>query len=177
MLGVVEFVISGLMAGLFAIGIRQTLRPGRADTFGPALVGVYGLGMIGGGIFIPDPALGWPAGAPAGLPEHLSTSSTLHTVFAATAFMSLIAAGLVLARRFAGQGRRAWATYSATSSVTTFILTALPWSDDSASLRFAAGAVIISGWLAALSWRLRTENTEPGRRSGEIWAVETTHTI
>jgi Protein of unknown function (DUF998) len=172
-----NFVITGLLAGLFAVGVRQALRSGRAGTFGPALIGVYGLGMIGGGIFTPDPALGWPSGAPAGVPEHLSTSSILHTVCAAAAFLSVIAAGLVFARRFAGHRRRTWATYSATSSVITFILTALPWSEDSASLRFAAGAVIISGWLAALSWRLRTDDAERGRRSGEIRTVGTTRTI
>ncbi|MEV0591747.1 DUF998 domain-containing protein [Nonomuraea cavernae] len=160
-LQIANFVVTGLLAILFAVGLRRTLRPGRAGTFGPALVGVYGVGMIGGGIFAPDPALGWPVGAPEGVPEHLSVNSALHVVFAAAAFLSLIVAGLVFARRFAGQGRRGWATYCAAVGITTFVLTVPPWSEDSASLRFAAGAVIISSWLAIISWRLRTEN--PGQ--------------
>lgn len=155
-LQITNFVVTGLLAGAFALGLRQALRPGRADAAGPVLIGVYGVGMIGGGIFTPDPALGWPPGAPAGLPEQLSLNSALHTVFGAMAFLSLTAAGVVFARRFAGQGHRGWAAYSCASSVATFILTALPWSEESASLRFAAGAVIISSWLAALSWRSRT---------------------
>ncbi|MEV6812422.1 DUF998 domain-containing protein [Micromonospora sp. NPDC051296] len=155
-LQVTNFVVTGLLAGAFAIALRQALRPGRADTAGPILIGVYGIGMIGGGIFTPDPALGWPPGAPAGLPEQLSLNSALHTVCGAMAFLSLIAAGFVFARRSAGQGHRGWAAYSCANSVAAFILTALPWSEESASLRFAAGALIISSWLAALSWRVRS---------------------
>jgi hypothetical protein len=151
----VNFVLTGLLAVACAVGLRQVLRPGRADTMGPALVGVYGVAMIGGGIFVPEPAFGWPAGS-AEWGQPLSTSNnTLHTVFGIMAFMSLIVAGLVFARRFAGQSRRVSAWYSAAGGVAVFAITALPWSQQSASLRFAAGAVIISGWLAMISWRLR----------------------
>ncbi|MGI5520291.1 DUF998 domain-containing protein [Micromonospora sp. CA-259024] len=151
------FVGTGLLAVAFAVGLWRALRPGRAGTAGPVLVGVYGVAMVGGGIFVPDPALGWPPGAPTGLPEQLSTGSVLHTVCGAAAFLSLIAAGLLVARRFAGQGHRGWALYSAASGVVAFVLTALPWSEESASIRFAVGAVLISGWLVALSWRARDE--------------------
>ncbi|WCN79236.1 DUF998 domain-containing protein [Micromonospora sp. LH3U1] len=153
----IAFVGTGLLAIAFAAGLWRALRPGRAGTVGPLLVGVYGVAMVGGGIFVPDPALGWPPGAPTGLPEQASTGSILHTVCGAAAFLSLIAAGLLLARRFAGQGRRGWALYSAASGAVAFVLTALPWSEESASIRFAVGAVLISGWLVALSWRARDE--------------------
>ncbi|MEV4583106.1 DUF998 domain-containing protein [Nonomuraea jabiensis] len=166
-----NFALTGLLACAFALGVRRAARPGVAETsalgvrraartgvagasalvIGPILIGAYGVAMVGGGVFTPDPALGWPAGAPAGLPEHLSTGSALHTVFGATAFMSLIVAGLVFARRFASRG---WTAYSVISSLATFVLTVPPWGEDSASLRFAAGAVLIHAWLAALSVRL-----------------------
>ncbi|MFF4615568.1 hypothetical protein [Nonomuraea jabiensis] len=71
------------------------------------------------------------------------------------------AAGLVFARRFASRG---WMTYSVISSLATFVLTVPPWGEDSAGLRFAAGAVLISAWLAALSVRLGR------RRSGRSGA-------
>ncbi|WP_328373915.1 DUF998 domain-containing protein [Micromonospora zamorensis] len=156
-LQVIAFVGTGLLAVAFAVGLRRALRPGRAGTAVPVLVGVYGVAMIGGGIFVPDPALGWPPGAPAGLPEQASTGSILHTVCGAAAFLSLIAAGLLLARRFAGQGHRGWASYSAASAAVAFVLTTLPWSEGSASTRFAVAAVLISGWLVALSGRARAE--------------------
>ncbi|WP_433261029.1 DUF998 domain-containing protein [Micromonospora vinacea] len=156
-LQVIAFAGTGVLAVAFAVGLWQALRPGRAGILVPVLVGVYGVAMVGGAIFVPDPALGWPPGAPAGLPEQPSTGSILHTVCGAAAFLSLIAAGLLLARRFAGQGDRAWALYSAASGAVAFVLTALPWSEGSASIRFAVGAVLISGWLVALSWRARRE--------------------
>ncbi|SIM81327.1 DUF998 domain-containing protein [Micromonospora cremea] len=156
-LQVVAFVGTGLLAVAFAVGLWRALRPGRAGTVGPVLVAVYGVAMVGGGIFVPDPAFGWPSGAPAGLPAQASTGSILHTVCGAAAFLSLIAAGLLFARRFAGQGRRGWAIYSAASGAVAFVLTALPWSEESVSIRFAVGAVLISGWLVALSWRARAD--------------------
>ncbi|MEV6034624.1 DUF998 domain-containing protein [Nonomuraea sp. NPDC052116] len=150
-----NFALTGLLACAFALGVLRAARPGvagaAAPVIGPILIGAYGVAMVGGGVFAPDPALGWPAGAPAGLPERLSTGSILHTVFGATAFLSLIVAGLVFARRFASRG---WMAYSVVSSLATFVLTVPPWGEDSASLRFAAGAVLISAWLAALSVRL-----------------------
>ncbi|MEH1168287.1 DUF998 domain-containing protein [Micromonospora sp. CPCC 205539] len=156
-LQVIAFVGTGLLAVAFAVGLWRALRSGRAGTAVPVLVGVYGVAMVGGGIFTPDPASGWPPGAPAGIPEQASTGSILHIVCGAAAFLSLSAAGVLAARRFAGQGRRGWAAYSATSGVVAFVLTAPPWSEESASIRFAVGAVLISGWLVALSWRARQE--------------------
>ncbi|MCG5470469.1 DUF998 domain-containing protein [Micromonospora sp. LAH09] len=156
-LQVIAFVGTGLLAVAFAVGLRRALRPGRAGTAVPVLVGVYGVAMVGGAIFVPDPALGWPPGAPAGLPEQASTGSILHTVCGAAAFLSLIAAGLLVARRVAGQGDRGWASYSAASAAVAFVLTTLPWSEESASIRFAVAAVLISGWLVALSRRARAE--------------------
>lgn len=156
-LQVIGFAGTGLLAVAFAVGLWQTLRAGRAGTVVPVLVGVYGVAMVGGGIFVPDPALGWPPGAPAGLPEQASTGSILHTVCGAAAFLSLIAAGLLFARRVAGQGDRGWASYSAVSATVAFVLTVPPWSEESASIRFAVAAVLISGWLVALSRRARAE--------------------
>ncbi|MET8044880.1 DUF998 domain-containing protein [Micromonospora sp. NPDC005215] len=153
----IAFAGTGVLAVAFAVGLWRALRPGRAGTVVPVLVGVYGVAMVGGAVFVPDPALGWPPGAPSGLPEQASTGSILHTVCGAAAFLSLIAAGLLIARRFAGQGRRGWALYSAASGAVAFVLTALPWSEESASIRFAVGAVLISGWLVAVSWRVRDE--------------------
>jgi hypothetical protein len=157
-LQVANFVVSGLLTIACAVGIRQALRPGRAGAWGPILIGAYGVGMVGGGIFVPDPALSWPPGATAGIPA-LSTGAILHIVFALVAFQSLIVAGIVFARRFAGQSRPGWAAYSAATSVVTFAVTTLPWSEETASLRFAAGDLVITVWLIALTWRLRADST------------------
>ncbi|MFI6596650.1 DUF998 domain-containing protein [Nonomuraea sp. NPDC050536] len=152
-LQVANFALTGVLACAFAIGVRRASLPGLAGKVGPILIGVYGVAMVGGGVFTPDPALGWPAGAPAGLPEHASTHAVLHTIVGASAFLSLIVAGLVFARALPS---RVWTVHSLASSLATFVITVPPWSQDSASLRFAAGAILISSWLATLAWRLRT---------------------
>jgi Protein of unknown function (DUF998) len=66
---IANFIVSGLLAVAIAFGMRRVLHPGPAGTVGPLLVGVYGLGMITAGIFVADPALGFPAGAPSGEPD------------------------------------------------------------------------------------------------------------
>lgn len=152
-LQIANFALTGLLACAFAIGVWRASLPGLAGRIGPVLIGVYGVAMVGGGVFTPDPALGWPAGAPAGLPEHASTHAVLHTIVGASAFLSLIVAGLVFARALPSRG---WRVHSLVSSLATFVITVPPWGDDSASLRFAAGAILISSWLATLAWRLRT---------------------
>lgn len=152
-----NFVLTGLLAILAAVGIRSAIRGGRASVAGPILVGIYGVGMIGGGLFAPDPALGWPPGALDGLPAQLSTASLLHTVAAVAAFMSLIAAGPVFATRFAAQRRPRWVAYSAANGIATFLITTPPWGASSESLRYAVGAVLISTWLVAVSIRLRID--------------------
>jgi hypothetical protein len=157
LLQVTNFVLTGVLAVVAAVGIRTALPGGRASVAGPILVGVYGVGMIGGGLFPPDPALGWPAGAPDGLPQELSTTSLLHTAAAVAAFMSLIAAGPVFAARFAAHGRPRWAVYSAANGVATFTITTPPWGASSESLRYAVGAVLISTWLLAVSLRFRID--------------------
>lgn len=53
----------------------------------PLLIAVAGVGMVGGGLFRPDPELGWPVGTPDAVPDRLSTTATLHIVFAVATFM------------------------------------------------------------------------------------------
>ena len=154
-LQIINFVLTGLLAWAFAAGLRRSLHPGRAGTWGPRLVAAYGTGLICAGILVTDPAYGFPAGAPVGLPEQLSGHAVLHGVSAMVAFMSLVVACFVFTRRFTGRRQWAWASYSMTTGVAAFALTALPWGPEGASLRFAAGAVLTSAWLTAIALRLR----------------------
>jgi hypothetical protein len=49
------FVLTGLLAIACAAGFRRALHHGRAGTWGPLLVGLYGLALIIAGVFPPDP--------------------------------------------------------------------------------------------------------------------------
>lgn len=150
-LQVLNFILTGVLAGVFAVGLWRTLS-GRASKAGPILVGIYSVAMVGGGLFTPDPGLGWPIGAPAGLPDP-TFNSTMHIIFGMFAFMSIIIAGFVFTRRFVGLRQYGWAIYSSLNSAIAFILTALPWNAESESIRFAVAAILISTWIAAIAWQ------------------------
>jgi Protein of unknown function (DUF998) len=101
---ITNFVVAGLLSVAFAVGMRRVLHPGRGGTWGPLLFGTYWVGLIGGGAFLADPGAGFPPGAPAGAPEQLSWHGILHDAAHVLAFLALIAACFVLARRFAALG-------------------------------------------------------------------------
>jgi hypothetical protein len=50
---ITNFVVGGLLAIGFAIGLRRVLCPGRGATWAPLLVGGYGVGLIAGGCSSP----------------------------------------------------------------------------------------------------------------------------
>src|ERR1700716_3309565 len=84
-----NFVATGLLAGAFAVGIRRALHPGRAGTWGPLLIGVYGAGMVTAGVFHTDPGLGFPSGAPAGMPAVMSWHAIVHSIAFFVLFIAL----------------------------------------------------------------------------------------
>jgi hypothetical membrane protein len=152
---VTDFVLSGLLIMAMAVGARRVLRPGRAGTWGPLLIGAYGLGMICAGVFSTDPGLGFPAGAPAGKPTTLSWHAMLHTLGFFLAFTSVTAACALLARRFAGQGQRGWAAYCVGTAVAAPVL--IPVGIVSlipTGVAFAVLGVLTSAWIGAIALRL-----------------------
>ena len=60
---VANFLVTGVLVIACSVGMRRAMYPGRGGTWGPLLVGVYGLGLVGAGIFAADPALGFPPGS------------------------------------------------------------------------------------------------------------------
>jgi hypothetical protein len=153
---IVNFIIGGLLSLAFAVGLRRALHPGPAGTWAPPLVGVYGVGLIAGGIFVPDPALGFPPGTPAGIPEQLSWHGMLHAFAPPIAFPALVLACLVFVRRFAILRRWAWATYSGATAVTALALVAWP-GEEGLSLRLAVAVVLTFAWTTAVAARVMSE--------------------
>src|ERR1700716_2670936 len=102
-----SFVITGLLFVGCALGMRTVMRNSRGGKWGPLLVGVFGLGMLGAGVFTADPAFGFPPGTPPDV-NTISWHGIVHLSIATVGFAALIAAGFVWTRRFAAQGRRGW---------------------------------------------------------------------
>jgi len=108
---IANFLITGALVVTGAAGVKQAVRSGRGRTWAPIMLGLYGIGLIGAGIFRSDPALGFPPGTPA-TNNAISTHGILHFVFGAIGFAGLIAVCLIFARRFSDLGQRGWSMFS-----------------------------------------------------------------
>jgi hypothetical protein len=140
------------------VGLRRVLGRGRGGTWGPRLVGVYGAGLVGAGVFRADAADGFPPGTPSGRPDTLSWHSALHFLVAGLAYLALIAATFVFTRRFAGLGQRGWAGYSLATGVVFLAawLALFAWPEqDLANLAYAAAALHGHGWVSVIAAQLR----------------------
>jgi hypothetical protein len=178
---VANFIMCGALVLLFVSGLRAVLGRGKGMALGPVLLGIFGLGLVVAGIFVTDPALGYPPGVP--VPVLPTLHGTIHGLAGLAVFVSLPLACFALARRFAGDPRwRGWAAYSI---VTGLLVLASFVAANVASVLDATGAVpnaptgllqrlgIILGWgwIALLALRLlRREGAAggaslPGSRS------------
>jgi hypothetical protein len=147
---ITNFVLCGLLAFAGSQGLRRALREGPGRTWGPILFAAYGIALVWGGVFIADPAFGYPIGTPDGAPETQSWHSILHSFAPVAATLTLVAACIVLARRFAGEGRKAWAATAVVVAVANLALTGASFAAADYRLMFAGGAVIWL-WAAAVS--------------------------
>lgn len=142
-LQVSNFIVAGALVIAGAIGSRQALRSQRAGTWGPVLLGLYGIGLIASGIFPPDPAQGFPPGTEA--PETLSTSGLLHFAAGGVAFNALIVACFVFARRFFADQSLGLAWTSIMTGAVFFIAFAAIASGS-------ASAIVIIAFYVAIAW-------------------------
>ena len=154
---VANFLLTGAMVVACAVGVRRALATGPGATWGPILLALFGLGMIGAGLFVADPMGGFPVGTPAGHPATISTHGLLHLACAGIGFLGFVAACFAIAPRFAREGRRAWAWFSRATGV-AFLLgfAGLASGSDSPLVVLAFWAVLLLawGWLAGLSIHL-----------------------
>ena len=156
---ITNLVVTGLLVIAGAVGMRQVLFDGRGKSWGPVLVGVYGLGLIGSGFFVADPAFGFPPGTPADA-NSVSGQGLMHFISGGVRFLSPIAACFVFARRFATFGQRGWAVFSIVTGVVFLIGFAGIASGSGNGWTipgFWIGVVLAWAWVSALSARLRGE--------------------
>lgn len=110
---IANFIVTGSLVVLGAIGLRRISGVAKHWRRGALFLGLYGVGVIGGGIFVPDPLLGFPPGTPNVYPETMSWHGLLHFIFGQLGFLALITASFFFARHFAVTKLRGWAAFSA----------------------------------------------------------------
>jgi hypothetical protein len=154
---IASFVVTGLLAIAAAVGLRRRLRSGPGRTWGPLLIGIYGLGYVGAGFFVPDPMNGFPPGTPNGPPTSVTWHSWMHLISGSIGFLALIAACLIFARRFAGLGQRGWMGYSILTGLVVLVaVVGISSGSQQAAviIGFFISGVLGLAWIAALSLRL-----------------------
>ncbi len=166
------FIIVGLLVILGAVGIRKAIHgekalrqgshsasSGQAGTWAPILLGLYGVGLIAAGIFVPDPMKGFPPGATYGT---ISTNGIMHLVAGMVGFIGLIVASFVFARRFMSLKQFDMAMFSWITGIVFFVsffgIAAMSQQSDQivmiVNLAFTFAVVLSWMWLSTISSRL-----------------------
>lgn len=163
---ITNFLVTGVLALLCAIGLRRLLRGSPGGTWGPVLIGVCGLATAAAAVVHPDPGLGFPPGAPAGMPATMSGHATLHMLAFSVAFLSLVAACVVFARRFLAQGRRGWGLYCVATAIVSLVLIVLGMSNRNwVGIFMALGVAVVFGWVAALAAHVLTDSVHSAAKA------------
>lgn len=157
---VANFVVTGALMFGFAKGLRRALRTGRGATWAPRLMAVCGGGLIAAGVFLTDPAKGYPSPTR----PHPSWHGNLHNLAAGVGFATLIGASLLLAHRH--WDRRGFAAYSLVSGLAApalFAVASVAYTGDnaltgSAGLLQRTAIVLGFAWVSVLAVRLLTSS-------------------
>ncbi|WP_329474864.1 DUF998 domain-containing protein [Kribbella sp. NBC_01484] len=147
---ITNFVVAGVLACVFAGGLKRSLQTGRGTTWAPRFTVLFGIGLIAGGVFPPDAALGYPIGTPDEIPADFTWHGTLHAFAPPLAFTSLVVVSLILAGRFKNERQPGWSFFSAASGVVSLTLSAWP-DPDSSSWRLAISVLVGFAWFTALA--------------------------
>lgn len=109
----VTFAAAGVLMILGGIGLRRTMHEGRGARAVPVLLAIQGVGFIAAGIFPADPGNGFPPGSE----SEITATGMVHLACAGIAFIALIAACFILARRITERGDREWAIAGRVSAI------------------------------------------------------------
>ncbi len=165
---VVNFIVTGLLIVLFAIGLWRALRNYQRSTWGPLLLGWLGIGLIGAGLFLTDPVSGYPSGTP-NLIAQPTPHGQMHDLFSLGVFVGLPLACFVFTRVFIKRRERSWAIYSLCSGlgmIITFVFANIAFVQTPGFVEFGGlfqriCLTIGLGWLAVLAlkfFKLSSEN-------------------
>lgn len=141
---VATFVLSGVLVLACAVGLK---REGAGVTV-PALLGLYGIGLVLAGLFPAPAGLGFPPGTPDDQQPVMTTTAIVHSIAFMLAFSSLIVACFVMAFR-SRRTNGTLALVSAATGIALPLLIALGMAQVVATgVAFYLAAMLAWLWLA-----------------------------
>lgn len=150
-----NLIVSGLICAVAAIGFRRAMNRTGSPSRAPVLLLGFAVGLVGSGIFAPDPVEGFPPGAA----SEVTASGLLHLAFGALQFVCIAAACFLTARWIARRGDAGWSRYAQASGVAIVLgfVGGAAMSQSSLGVLLLWCAVVAAyAWIAATSvylWR------------------------
>jgi len=114
---IANFIVGGAAIAWFGLGLRSAWADTGRGSWVPRLVTTAGLALVVCGVFVADPALGYPPGTPPGIPLDASWHGALHYLGVMVLLVALAAGMFIAARHGPTTRTRAWAAYSIASGV------------------------------------------------------------
>jgi hypothetical protein len=137
-----SFLLMGTGILAFAAGVHETLH----TLLAAVLLGIFGLGLLVAGLFVPDAVRGYPPGAP---PEPTAAPTRRHrahhVIGGPVAFLALLGACVTLAVRLDGVWRL-YTALTAAAGLALTIATALAYQRDAASTGLVQRGLIVVYW-------------------------------
>ena len=149
-----NFIVAGLLTLAFAIGLRLALRPQKVSTWGSLLIAIWGIGLLGAGVFVTDPVSGYPPGTAAFI-QNATAHGALHDQLSLLGFIALVAACFVFASRFYARGERGWAIYSVLTGIlfaAGIVLASAAFSQNESLVAFG-GLLQRSAVIVGFTWQ------------------------
>lgn len=170
-----NLIATGVFVAVAAVGFRRVMGATQSGPAAGVLVMAFALGLIGSGIFAPDPMAGFPPGAKAG---GASLSGVLHLGFGTVQFLALAAACFVTAHWWDARGEAIVRRFSTTCGVAIIVGFAggAAFSNSPIGVGLLWITVLVSfAWLAVTSiqlWRA-TPHPDASRREPDRAAART----
>ncbi|WP_328523075.1 DUF998 domain-containing protein [Kribbella sp. NBC_00359] len=156
-----NLIINGLLTLAAAGGFLRAMQTRRRGRLAPGLLGVFAIGLVGSGIFAPDPMQGFPPGTGE---VTITSSGILHMAFGAAQFLALAGACFSFARWLDLHGDPGWRRWSTASGVTIIVgfLGGAALAQHTIGVVFLWAAVVTGYlWIALASAKLWSATPHP----------------
>jgi len=122
---IANFVITGALFIACSVALKRILTTGVGRKWLSRFFALVGIAFILGGIFVADPAFGFPPGTPEGMPKKTSWHSIIHGFAPVIGSLAMSGALLIFAVRAWKQGRRSAGILPVLVVIVSFVLSSL----------------------------------------------------